>query len=181
MHTVAVIVGSLRKESINKKLAKALMRIGKDTLRFTVVDIADVPLYNQDLEGELPGPVARVKAAVAAADAVLFVTPEYNRSMPGVLKNVIDWGSRPSGQNVWAGKPVTIAGTSASPLGTGVCQSHLRSILTMLGTLLLSQPEVYLVDRPGLINDDGTVTDRRTEEFLLGFLTRFTRWIDERR
>ena len=177
MYNVAIIVGSLRKESINKKLAKALMRIGKDKMRFVPVDISDIPLYNQDMEDNLPGPVARMKAAVAAADAVLFVTPEYNRSMPGVLKNLIDWGSRPHGQNVWAGKPATVAGTSPSHVGTGVCQSHLRSILTMLGMVLLSQPEVYITDRPGIINDDGAVTDENTEKFLLSFLMRFAEWI----
>lgn len=177
MYNVAIIVGSLRKESINKKLAKALMRIGKDKIHFVPVDISDIPLYNQDMENTLPGPVARMKAAVAAADAVLFVTPEYNRSMPGVLKNVIDWGSRPYGQNVWAGKPAAVAGTSPSPAGTAVCQSHLRSILTMLGMVLLSQPEVYITDRPGVVNDDGAITDESTEKFLLSFLMRFVEWI----
>ena len=177
MYNVAVIVGSLRKESINKKLAKALMRIGKGTLNFIPVEIADIPLYNQDMENEMPAPVARLKAAVAAADAVLFVTPEYNRSMPGVLKNVIDWGSRPYGQNVWAGKPAAVAGTSPSPVATAVCQSHLRSILTMLGMVLASQPEVYIVDRPGLLGDDGAVSDESTEKFLLSFVARFAEWI----
>ncbi len=181
MYNVAIIVGSLRKESINKKLARALMRIGKDQLRLTIVGIDDIPLYNQDMESDLPGPVARLKEEIAAADAVLFVTPEYNRSMPGVLKNVIDWGSRPYGQNVWAGKPAAVAGISPSPAGTAVCQSHLRSILTMLGMVLLSQPEVYISDRPGVINDDGTVTDKSTEEFLLSFLTRFAGWIGGRK
>ena len=177
MYNVAVIVGSLRKESINKKLARALMRIGKGRLNFTPVEIADIPLYNQDMENEMPAPVARLKAAVATADAVLFVTPEYNRSMPGVLKNVIDWGSRPYGQNVWAGKPAAVAGTSPSPVATAVCQSHLRSILTMLGMILASQPEVYIIDRPGLIGDDGSVSDESTEKFLLSFVTRFAEWI----
>lgn len=177
MHNVAIIVGSLRKESINKNLARALIRIGKGQLNCTLVEIADIPLYNQDTENELPAPVARMKAAVAAADAVLFVTPEYNRSMPGVLKNVIDWGSRPYGQNVWAGKPAAVAGTSPSPVATAVCQSHLRSVLTMLGMVLVSQPEVYIVDRAGLISDDGAVSDGGTEKFLLSFLTRFAAWI----
>ena len=177
MYNVAVIVGSLRKESINKKLAKALMRIGKGKLNFIPVEIADIPLYNQDMENEMPAPVARMKAAVAAADAVLFVTPEYNRSMPGVLKNVIDWGSRPYGQNVWAGKPAAVAGTSPGHVATAVCQSHLRSILTMLGMVLASQPEVYIVDRPGLLGDDGAVSDEGTEKFLLSFVARFAEWI----
>ena len=177
MYNVAIIVGSLRKESINKKLAKALMRVGKDRLRFTLVGIDDIPLYNQDMESDLPAPVARLKAEIAAADAVLFVTPEYNRSMPGVLKNLLDWGSRPYGQNVWAGKPAAIAGISPSPVGTAVAQSHLRSVLSTLDMVLLSQPEVYFTDRPGGINDDGTITDESTEKYLLGFISRFAGWI----
>lgn len=179
MYTVAVIVGSLRKESINKKLAKALMRIGKDVLRFTPISIADIPLYNQDHEGSLPAPVARLKAEISAADAVLFITPEYNRSIPGVLKNVIDWGTRPYGQNAWAGKPAAIAGISPSPVGTAVSQSHLRSVLPTLDMIVLSQPEIYLTDRPGMIGDDGTIPNESTEAFLRGFVERFAAWISQ--
>lgn len=177
MTTVAIIVGSLRKDSINKHLAKALMRIGQDRFSFTLVDIADIPLYNGDLETNMPEAVTRMKEAVLAADAVLFVTPEYNRSFPGVLKNVIDWGSRPYGKNVWAGKPAALAGSSLGAAGTAVAQSHLRSVLVMLGMVLLGQPEVYIAHKQGVITQDGAVTDENTEKFLSGFLDRFAQWI----
>jgi chromate reductase len=177
MNTVAVIVGSLRKDSINKKLARALQRSGSDILIFSPVDISSLPLYNGDLEDPLPAPVRKMKEEVAAADAVLFVTPEYNRSIPGVLKNALDWGSRPTGAGVWAGKAAAMAGSSAGAIGTAVAQSHLRSVLGFLGMALVAQPEVYFHDRPGLVTEDGVVTDERTAHFLRGFLTGFAAWI----
>ena len=123
MHTIAVVVGSLRKASVNKKLAKALEKTGSDLFVFNTVDISAIPLYNQNLEDDLPPAVQAMKEQIAKADAVLFVTPEYNRSIPGVLKNVLDWGSRPYGQNVWAGKPAAMAGSSAGAVGIrrGIC------------------------------------------------------------
>lgn len=177
MYTVAVIVGSLRKDSINKKLARALETIGSDLFTFTTIDISRVPPFNQDDEGTLPKAVADMKAAVAAADAVLFVTPEYNRSIPGVLKNALDWGSRPYGENVWAGKPAAMAGSSGGNVGTAVAQSHLRSILGFLGMALTVQPELYLKDAPGLIADNGAVENEGTRKFLRGFLEAFAAWI----
>ncbi len=177
MPKVAVIVGSLRKESFNKKLAKACAAVAGDLFSFTFVDISEIPPYNQDQDNNMPAPVLRMKETVAAADAVLFVTPEYNRSVPGVLKNVVDWGSRPYGQNVWGGKPAAVAGTSPSAAGTAVAQSHLRSILTMLGMALISQPEVYITERPGIIAEDGTVTDESTKKFLRDFMSRFEAWV----
>jgi chromate reductase len=177
MYTVAVIVGSLRKGSINKKLSLALQTAGRDILLCKTVDISSIPLYNGDLEDPLPGSVRKMKEEVTAADGVLFVTPEYNRSIPGVLKNALDWGSRPYGANVWAGKPAAIAGSSAGSVGTAVAQSHLRSVLSFLGMALVAQPEVYFHDRPGLVLEDGSVTDKGTEKFLRGFLTGFTEWI----
>lgn len=177
MYTVAIIVGSLRKASINKKLARALEKTGNDNLRFVIIPLDDVPLYNQDLETNLPEPVKKFKDAVAATDAVLFVTPEYNRSIPGVLKNAIDWGSRPSGKGVWKGMPAAMAGTSGGHAGTAVAQGHLRSVLTMVGMALTAQPEAYIVDRPDMIAEDGTVTDEKTEAFLRKFLASFADWI----
>lgn len=177
MYTVAVIVGSLRKDSINKKLARALEKLGSDTFVFNTVDISAIPPYNQDIEDSPPEPVQKMKAAVSAADAVLFVTPEYNRSIPGVLKNVLDWGSRPYGQNVWAGKPAAMAGNSGGAVGTAVSQSHLRSVLGFLGMALTVQPEVYFQDKPGLIAPDGGVEDERTAKFLKDFLAAFNTWI----
>ncbi|MDL2316183.1 NAD(P)H-dependent oxidoreductase, partial [Desulfovibrio sp. OttesenSCG-928-A18] len=170
MPTVALVVGSLRKDSINKKLARALEKTGADLFSFTTVAIDALPLFNQDLEEKLPEPVLRMKEAVAAADAVLIVTPEYNRSIPGVLKNALDWGSRPMGEGVWAGKPVALAGASGGSVGTAVAQSHLRSVVTFLGMKLSAQPELYFTDRPELIAPDGTVTDEKTKGYLRRYL-----------
>ena len=176
--SIAVVVGSIRKDSFNRQFAEALVKLLPADVKASFVRIDDLPLYDQDADASAPAPaVARLRAEIKAASAVLFVTPEYNRSMPGVLKNVIDWGSRPYGQNVWAGKPAAVAGTSPGHVATAVCQSHLRSILTMLGMVLASQPEVYIVDRPGLLGDDGAVSDESTEKFLLSFVARFAEWI----
>lgn len=178
MYTVALIAGSLRKASINKKLARAFEKIGHEKLRFVALPLDDIPMYNQDLEKDMPEPVVKFKEAVAACDAVLFVTPEYNRSIPGVLKNAIDWASRPYGKGVWKGMPAAIAGTSGGHAGTAVAQAHLRSVLTMVGMALTAQPEAYIVDRPGMIEEDGSVTDEKTEAFLRQFLASFAEWIE---
>lgn len=178
MFNVLVIVGSLRKDSFNKKLALALDKLNHPQLRFLFAKVDDIPVYNQDLDQNLPASVVRIKDEVKSADAVLFVTPEYNRSIPGMLKNIIDWGTRPYGQNCWAGKPMAIAGTSQGSVGTAVAQSHLRSIMTSINTILLGFPEVYLVYKEGLIDDSYTITNESTEKFLQSFLDRFTQWID---
>ncbi|MCC8193879.1 MAG: NAD(P)H-dependent oxidoreductase [Deltaproteobacteria bacterium] len=177
MHTVAVFVGSLRKESFNRKLALALAELGKDKLHFTIVPLDDVPMYNQDLEGDLPEPVARIKKAVAEADGMLLVTPEYNRSIPPVLKNALDWCSRPMGKSVLSGKPVAIAGTSPGMVGTAVAQSHLRSVLTMLAMVVMGQPEVYIVWNPGYFDAENRVADEKNRAFLTLFLDKFNAWI----
>jgi len=179
MFKVAVIIGSLRKESFNRKLALALDKLKHDNLQFLITRIDDVPLYNQDHEKELPPPVIRLKNEVKTADAVLFVTPEYNRSIPGVLKNVIDWGTRPYGQNVWAGKPTGSIGTSPGAIGTAVAQSHLRSILVAIDVPLLGLPEIYLVHKEGLIDNDFNITNPDTVKFLNGYLERFNHWIKQ--
>jgi chromate reductase len=177
MHKVAVLVGSLRRESINLKFAKALAKLARPKLDFTFVEIGDLPLYNEDLWQAPPASVLRLKADIAAADAVLFVTPEYNRSVPGVLKNAIDWGTRPWGQNSWAGKPASIIGTSPGNIGSALAQAHLGNILSHIGMLVLGQPEVFFVTKPGLIDEDGTVTDDTTRAFLEGYLAKFAAWI----
>lgn len=179
MYSLAVVVGSLRKDSINKKLALALEKLGKDLFTFNYVDIGSLPLFSQDLEEPLPEEVARMKKIVAECDAVLLVTPEYNRSIPGVLKNALDWGSRPAGSGVWANKPAAMAGTSGGGVGTAVAQSHLRSVAGFLGMRLTVQPELYIQDKPGLIAEDGTVGNEGTARFLTGFLTAFSAWIDK--
>ena len=179
MHKIAVIVGSLRRDSLNLKFAQALARLaGAAGLEFEFVDLAEVPLYNEDLWQAPPAAVLGLKRAVEAAAAVLFVTPEYNRSMPAVVKNVVDWGTRPYGKNSWSGKPGAIVGTSPGAIGTAVAQSHLRSVLVGCGVGLLGQPEVYFVSRPGLISEAFEVTDDKSREFLSGFLVKFAQHIE---
>jgi chromate reductase len=179
MRNLAVFVGSLRNGSINQRLAQALARLGQGQFTFNFVGLGDLPMYNQDLEADLPASVIRMKEEIVAADAVLFVTPEHNRSIPAVLKNAIDWGTRPWGRNSWAGKPGSIIGTSPGNVGTAAGQAHLRSVMTVLDMALLGQPEVYFVTRPGLIDDQGDITDDATREFLAGYLARFAAWIDQ--
>lgn len=177
MLTVAVIVGSLRKHSFNQKLARALEKLAHSQLKFNFIQLEDIPLYNQDLDTNLPPAVISMKQAVTAANAVLFVTPEYNRSIPGVLKNIIDWGTRPYGENCWRDKPTAIIGTSPGNVGTAAAQSHLRSIMTVLGVRLMGQPEVYLVYKEELIDENFLITNEGTKKFLHEFLNKFALWI----
>ncbi len=169
---VAVIVGSNRRDSVNRKFAHALAKLGVDNFAFDFIQIDDLPIYNQDLEPELPKSVARFKSEVAAADGVLFVTPEHNRSIPVVLKNAIDWGARPYGQNSWSGKPAAITGTSPGAIGTAIAQQHLRQVLGDLGMLIMGG-EAYVSLKPGLIDADGAITDESTRKFLNGFIDQF--------
>lgn len=180
MYKIAIIAGSLSKESINKKLALALTKAGSEIFEFNIIDISQIPLYNGDVEDSAyPPAVQRMKDEVAACDAVIFVTPEYNRSIPGVLKNVLDWGSRPMNASAWAGKPAAMTGASPGAIGTAVAQSHLRSVLGFLGMRLAVQPELYFQYRAGLIADDGSVSDANTLKYLQRFLSSFKAWIDE--
>ena len=179
MHKVAIFVGSLRTESINKKLALALMALGSDLFSFTLVDLADIPLLNQDLEQNLPPSVQRMKEAIHDADAVLFVTPEHNRSIPALIKNTLDWGSRPMKDNAWKGKPAAIAGASPGHVGTAAAQAHLRSVLGVLGMAVISQPEVYLTIQPGFFTEQGAIAAETTQKHLRRFLERFAAWIDK--
>jgi chromate reductase, NAD(P)H dehydrogenase (quinone) len=171
-YKIAVIVGSNRRESINRKLADALARLGEAKLAFHVVQIDDLPLYNQDLEADLPDSVARFKSEIAAADGLLFVTPEHSRSIPAVLKNALDWGSRPYGENSWAGKPAAITGTSPGAIATAVAQQHLRQILGALGALVMGG-EAYITFKPGLVSDQGRITDESARGFLQAFVDQF--------
>ena len=179
MFKVAVIVGSLRRESINRRFAQALAKLAEGTLEFEFVELGDLPMYNEDLWQDPPLAVTRLKQSVEAADAVLFVTPEYNRSIPALVKNTIDWGSRPRGQSSWAGKPVGIVGTSGGAIGTAVAQAHLRHVVAACDMRLLPQPEVYFVNKPGLIADSFEVTDESSRAFLAGYLSKFVAWIDQ--
>jgi len=177
MSKIAVVVGSLRKESINRKLAEALAKLAGDSLTFDFVSLHDVPMFNQDHEADPPASVLRLREAIKAVDGVLLVTPEYNRSVPPVLKNAVDWVSRPYGKNGWAGKPGAIIGTSGGAVGTAVAQSHLRSIMTVLDVVLMNQPELYLVMKEGLIDDAGDVTNDGTAAFLKSWTEKFAGWV----
>jgi len=178
MKKVAVFVGSLHAESINIEFAKALAKLADSSLEFNFIEISDLPHYDDAHWASPPASVLRLKDDIAAADAVLFVTPEFNRSIPGMLKNAIDWGSRPWGQNSWAGKPGSIIGTTPGATGTSAAQAHLRSIMVILEVALLGQPEVYFQTTPGLIDGDFEITDAETRAFLEGYLSRFEAWIE---
>ena len=166
---IAVIVGSNRRQSLNRALAQALTKRGTDHLAFRFVPIDDLPLYNQDLETPLPESVTRFKAEIAAADGLLFVTPEHNRSIPAALKNALDWGARPYGQNSWAGKPAAITGTSPGALGAAIAQQHLRHILGSLGAHVMGG-EAYIAFKPGLLDAEGNIADDGTRKFLHAFI-----------
>jgi len=169
---IAVIVGSNRRESINRKLAQALVKLGAGKFDAKFVRIDDLPIFNQDNEANLPAEVARFKDEIATADGVLFVTPEHNRSIPTVLKNAVDWGARPFGKSVWPGKPGFITGTSGGAIGTALAQQHLRSVMLGLGMTLLGG-EAYITNKPNLIDDQGNISDESTKKFLQGFVDRF--------
>ena len=174
---IAVIVGSLRKESINKKLALAVSGMFADRFELQRVDISDLPLYNQDFDADFPGSGVRFKRQLEAADALLFVTPEYNRSIPGVLKNAIDLGSRPSGSNSFAGKPAAIIGTSPGARGSALAQQHLRNVLVGLDVLAMAQPEVTVQFQEGLIDGEGHIDNERTQKFLQRFVDAYSTWL----
>jgi len=169
---IAVIVGSNRRESINRKYARALAKLGADKFDAKFVRIDDLPLYNQDNEGNLPAEVVRFKDEITRADGVLFVTPEHNRSIPTALKNAVDWGARPMGKSVWPGKPGFITGSSPGAIGTALAQQHLRSVMTGLGMILLGG-EAYITNKQGLFDDEGKIGDETTQKFLQGFVDRF--------
>jgi chromate reductase len=172
-YRVGVIVGSLSRESINRRLAMALQRLAPREFEFFEIAYGDLPLYNRDLDADYPQVALDFKEAVRSADAVLFVTPEYNRSLPGALKNAIDWGSRPWGQNVWDDKPTGVIGASAGQIGTAVGQQSLRSTLSFLNARQMTTPEAYIHFTPGLIEADGEVTVPETEQFLRLFMEKF--------
>lgn len=181
VHTVAVLVGSLRKASINRRLARAVARLAGDRARFEFLEIGDIPLYDQDRDADFPAAGTRLKQQLRAADAVLFVTPEYNRSIPGVLKNAIDTASRPYGDNAFAGKPAAVIGASIGSTGSALAQQHLRNVASYLDLAVLPQPEVFIRFTDGLIDADGVVGNDGTRAFLQGFTDRFLAWIDRQR
>jgi len=172
-YTVGYFVGSLARASINRKLARALTRLAPSELTMREIPIGELPLYSYDYDADYPPPARALKDAIAAVDAVLFVTPEYNRSIPGALKNAIDWGSRPWGQNSFARKPSAMIGTSPGMIGTAVGQQHLKSILSFCNSPQMNAIEAYIQFTPGLITDDGDVTVDSTAEFLRTYMTEF--------
>lgn len=175
-YKIAVIVGSLRKESINRKLAGALAKLAPAGFTFNELSIGDLPLYNQDDDGSPADTVKRLKGAIADSQALLFVTPEYNRSIPGVLKNALDHASRPYGKNAWAGKPAGVIGASPGAIGTAVAQQHLRTILAYLDVPTLGQPEAYVQAKDGLFDADGGI-GAGSREFLQGWMDRYVAWV----
>jgi chromate reductase len=172
-YQIAVVVGSLRRDSFNRQLGAVLARMAPSHLELRPVRIDDLPLYNQDDDLAQAEPVRRLKTEIAAAQGVLFVTPEYNRSIPGVLKNAIDHASRPYGQSVWADKPAAVVGISVGAIGTAVAQQHLRNVLAYLDMPTLGQPEVFVQNKPGLFTDSGEIGIESTRDFLQRFLERF--------
>jgi chromate reductase len=177
---VAVIVGSLRKASFNRKMANALIGLAPEGLKLQIVEIGALPLYNEDLDGDTaPEPWRTFRAAVRGCDAVLFVTPEYNRSVPGALKNAIDVGSRPYGQSVWSGKPAAIVSVSPGAIGGFGANHHLRQSLVFLDMPALQQPEAYIGGAASLFAEDGTIANERTATFLAGLLTAFAALIEK--
>ncbi len=177
-YNIAVIVGSIRKDSLNQKLADALAKLAPPEFSFRTVRIDDLPLYNQDDDGKPAASVTRLRKDVAEADGLLFLTPEYNRSIPGVLKNAIDHASRPWGESVWGGKPAGVLGISVGVIGTALAQQHLRNILAYLDVPTLGQPEVFLQSKDGLFDADGNIgPDSRA--FLQAWVDRYVAWVKQ--
>jgi chromate reductase len=177
-YTVGYMIGSLAKASINRKLARALVRVAPEQLEFREIAYGELPLYSYDYDADYPPVALAFKDALAAVDAVLFVTPEYNRSIPGALKNAIDWASRPWGQNSFTRKPSAVIGTSPGKIGTAVGQQHLRSILGFCNSPQMNAPEAYIQFTPGLITDEGEVTDATVEQFLRDYMDELCRFIE---
>jgi len=171
---LAVIVGSNRRDSINRKLAQALVKLGANVFDASFVQIDDLPMFNQDLEPNRPESTLRLKREIEAADAILIVTPEHNRSIPAVLKNAIDWASRPYGQNSWAGKTVAVTGTSAGAAGTAVSQQQLRMILTNLAGTVVGG-EVFITFKDDLLDAEHNITVEKTRAFLQRFIDNFAK------
>lgn len=169
-YKVGYLVGSLAKASINRKLAHALVRLAPQELELAEISFKDLPLYSYDYDVDFPLAARAFKQTLASVDAVLFVTPEYNRSIPGALKNAIDWASRPHGKNSFARKPSAVIGTSPGAIGTAIAQQHLRSVLSFCNSPQMNAPEAYIRFTPGLITDDGEVTNESTTAFLRNYM-----------
>lgn len=176
-HRIALVVGSLRRDSFNRQLAQAIAGLAPPDLHLVHVRIDDLPLYNQDDDAHQAPPVRRLKDEIAGSQGVIFVTPEYNRSIPGVLKNAIDHASRPYGQSAWAGKPAGVIGLSIGAIGTAAAQQHLRNILAYLDMPTLGQPEVFIKHHAGLFAADGRIAVEDTREFLQQWIERYADFV----
>ena len=174
---IAVFVGSLRKESFNLKTAKALMEVAPDSLSFEIIDIADLPFFNEDLEATPPNEWVELRKKIRDADGLLFLTPEYNRSVPAVLKNAIDVGSRPYGENSWDGKPAGIVSVSIGPISGFGANHHLRQSLVFVNVHTMAQPEAYIGDATTLFDDAGKLNNDSTREFLRNFMQAYESWV----
>lgn len=174
---IAVLVGSLRRESFNRRLAHAVTKLAPAEFSFEELKIDDLPLYNQDDDANQAAPVKRLKSEIRASQGVIFVTPEYNRSLPGVIKNAIDHASRPYDQNAWAGKPAGIIGASIGSIGTAVAQQHLRGVLGYLDVPTMGQPEVFLRVNDKFFDAAGDIADADKKKFLQGWMTKYAAWV----
>ncbi|HIV70048.1 MAG TPA: NAD(P)H-dependent oxidoreductase [Candidatus Aquabacterium excrementipullorum] len=175
-YQIAVVVGSLRRDSFNRKLAHALTKLAPPEFSFKLVEIGDLPLYNQDDDANPAESVKRLKGEISAAQGLLFFTPEYNRSIPGVLKNALDHASRPYGQSVWKGKPAGVIGVSIGAIGTALAQQHLRNILAYLDVPTLGQPEAFVQAKDGLFDADGNIGEG-SKQFLQGWVDQYVAWV----
>jgi chromate reductase len=176
-YRIAVLAGSLRRDSFNRQLASALQGLAPKGLQLELLRIDDLPPYNQDDDNNPAPPVRRLKGEIANAQGVIFVTPEYNRSIPGVLKNAIDHASRPYGQSAWAGKPAGVIGISIGSMGTSMAQQHLRNILAYLDMPTMGQPEAFLTQKPGFFDAGGGIGEEGTRQFLQKWLERYAEWV----
>ena len=175
-YNIGIVVGSIRKESFNAKLAAAITKLAPKEFAFKVIQINDLPLYNQDHDASPSDAVKRLKAEIGTCQGLLFATPEYNRSIPGVLKNALDHASRPYGQNAWKGKPAGVIGASVGTTGTALAQQHLRNILSYLDVPTLGQPEVFIQVKEGLFDESGNIGPA-SKEFLQNWMNQYVAWI----
>ncbi|MEB0136694.1 NAD(P)H-dependent oxidoreductase [Actimicrobium sp. CCC2.4] len=173
---IAVLVGSLRKDSYNRRMATAIARLAPPEFTFTQLEIGDLPPYNEDDDAHQAAPVLRLKAAISSAQGLLFLTPEYNRSIPGVLKNAIDHASRPYGKSSFAGKPAGVLGVSLGAIGTAMAQQHLRNVLAYLDAPTLGQPEAFLQAKDGLFDESGNI-GADSKQFLQGWMDKYVDWV----
>lgn len=178
---IVVITGSLRKESLSRKMGRAAVKLAPPGMKLSIVEIGDMPHYNEDLESSPPAAFTRFRERIAAADAILFVTPEFNRGMPGALKNAMDVGSRPWGKSIWNAKPAAVISMSPGPIGGFGAHHQLRQTLVAVNVATMPFPEAYLGGAASMFDDAGELVDPATTEFVTGFMQSFRTWVDRQR